>query len=600
MKNYAVLTYEKPRKGKNANGGLTVHIERREGYSKANIDPSRTHLNRLVHGAANIDEAVERRIAEAHISRKIRADAVRFVQVILSGTPPHINDVLDDPVLGEQWIETSLQFLFDAFGEENVVNVTLHLDEHSPHLHATVVPILHTPAKDDGRKRKSGKRYKKREGAARLSAKDMFDPERSEFYQDEYAARVAKFGFERGERKAHVRRLVGEWNRKHPREEPIPLYKPKGMGVDEYYRFVHSKVGFLLGSNDAIEEADKQRRAAEQARRRMYTAVKAQVTQLRNVLGEIENVAGNNVIEDLNCLLSKADERARKLSDSVRKLSSDRELQIKYEKELAAKVAELIRRKESLENELARKSAEIEEAESAASLAKESLGALQGEVSDLAKRKEEMEAQSLARSVLSVYRVQELLYFALGMHCNEKVLSELDVLIADLKIRHGNALIELERLLIDLLLMLLSLLFGSVTHRLLHRYVEPLGKRFGLDFSGIEAGHGQSTFQYDYEEVVSYVAQEKNGSDDMMSITFKEANALIDNPEKRQSREFLTGLIARGHWESIVRNIQDSVPERADLIMDEILRTLNEPNITNAYRQRILNESEYRRKGYYR
>ena len=50
MKNYAVLTYAKPRKGKNANGGLSVHIERREGYSKPNINPNRSHLNRLVHG----------------------------------------------------------------------------------------------------------------------------------------------------------------------------------------------------------------------------------------------------------------------------------------------------------------------------------------------------------------------------------------------------------------------------------------------------------------------------------------------------------------------------------------------------------------------
>ena len=617
MKNYAVLTYETPRKGKNANGGLSVHIERRPGYSKANIDPKRTHLNQLVHGSPNIDEAVNKRIEEAGITRKIRKDAVLFKQLVLSGTPPHINDVLEDPSLGKEWIDTSLKFLFDMFGKDNVVNVTLHMDEHSPHLHATIVPILYTAAKSDGRPRKTNKRYKKRDGVARLSAKDMFDPERSEFYQDEYAARVAKFGFERGERKAYVRRLVARYNREHPKEAPIPLYKPNGMGVDEYYRFVFKKVGYLIECNDAISQAERKIKTAEEdadraqqaaveaekkeqaAKRRLVTAVKAQITQLNNLLGEAQKANEDNLFENLEILLRKADARAAKLKESILKLGSDNTLQQNYHDELKDKVDSLLHVKNSLEEEWKEKVDHLDEILRQADQAEERLKLLMDQVSDFEMQKADLDVKIKVASVLTVSRLQELLYYVAEMPCDDSVLSDLEELIKDLKIRDRNTLIELERLLFDIIFMLLSLLFRSVSREFLLRFSEPVTKRFGFDFEQISYGDGGDLSQM-YANVVDRVANEKIHSDAMMSITFKESNVLIDNPEKRNSKQYLLGLIAQGHWESIIKNIQDSVPDQAETIMKEILETLNEPAITNAYQQRLRDESEYRRKGYFR
>ena len=40
------------------------------------------------------------------------------------------------------WIDANLKWLKDTFGEENLVSCVLHMDEKTPHLHATVVPIV--------------------------------------------------------------------------------------------------------------------------------------------------------------------------------------------------------------------------------------------------------------------------------------------------------------------------------------------------------------------------------------------------------------------------------------------------------------------------
>ncbi len=49
--------------------------------------------------------------------------------------------VQDDGRLGE-WCDDTLQWLYRTFGRENTVSAVLHMDEHTPHIHATVVPIV--------------------------------------------------------------------------------------------------------------------------------------------------------------------------------------------------------------------------------------------------------------------------------------------------------------------------------------------------------------------------------------------------------------------------------------------------------------------------
>ncbi len=139
-----------------ADTGASDHIERKT--VPKNADPTRTHLNReLVEfpdGVADRTEAISHRIRTAGIKRKITPDQVRAIRIVLSGTHEDLMKVLDEGRLDE-WCADNLQWLHRTFGRENTVSAVLHMDEHTPHIHATVVPIV---TGESAGKRKRSKR----------------------------------------------------------------------------------------------------------------------------------------------------------------------------------------------------------------------------------------------------------------------------------------------------------------------------------------------------------------------------------------------------------------------------------------------------------
>ena len=126
-----------------ADTGASDHIERKT--MPKNAAPTRTHLNReLVEfpdGVADRTEAISHRIHTAGIRRKITPDQVRAIRIVLSGSHEDMVRVQDEGRLGE-WCDDNLQWLHRTFGRENIVSAVLHMDEHTPHIHATVVPIV--------------------------------------------------------------------------------------------------------------------------------------------------------------------------------------------------------------------------------------------------------------------------------------------------------------------------------------------------------------------------------------------------------------------------------------------------------------------------
>lgn len=126
-----------------ADTGASDHIERKT--IPKNADPTRTHLNReLVEfpdGVSDRTEAISHRIRTAGIKRKITPDQVRAIRIVLSGTHEDMMKIQDEGRLDE-WCDDNLQWLQRTFGKENTVSAVLHMDEHTPHIHATVVPIV--------------------------------------------------------------------------------------------------------------------------------------------------------------------------------------------------------------------------------------------------------------------------------------------------------------------------------------------------------------------------------------------------------------------------------------------------------------------------
>ncbi|GFH98768.1 MULTISPECIES: MobV family relaxase [Bacteroidales] len=194
-----------------ADTGASDHIERKTLPKNAN--PTRTCLNRELvdfpDGVTNRTEAINHRIRTAGIKRKITPDQVRAIRIVLSGTHEDMMKVQDEGRLNE-WCADNLQWLHRTFGRENTVSAVLHMDEHTPHIHATVVPIVTGERRKAKKKQQvEGKRtYRKKTDAIRLCADDVLTREKLTAYHDSYAEAMAKHGLQRGIRGSEARHIT--------------------------------------------------------------------------------------------------------------------------------------------------------------------------------------------------------------------------------------------------------------------------------------------------------------------------------------------------------------------------------------------------------
>ena len=183
------------------------HIERK--VIPHNADPTRTHLNMALvtypDGVNGRDEAIAYRLKTAGIKRKITNDQVRVVRIVMSGTHEDMMAIYKNGKLGE-WCQDSIRYLYDTFGWENVVSAHLHMDEKTPHIHASVVPIVTGERRKAKKEQANGKRkYRKKANAVRLCADDLFNRQTLISYHDGYAKVMAKYGLQRGVRGSEAR-----------------------------------------------------------------------------------------------------------------------------------------------------------------------------------------------------------------------------------------------------------------------------------------------------------------------------------------------------------------------------------------------------------
>jgi len=99
----------------------------------------------------------------------------------------------------DEWCNDNLKYLADTFGKENIVSAVLHMDEQTPHIHATLVPIVEGERKRKKKEEQVKKRYRKKPtDTVRLCADDIMTRLKLKSYQDTYAIAMAKYGLQRG------------------------------------------------------------------------------------------------------------------------------------------------------------------------------------------------------------------------------------------------------------------------------------------------------------------------------------------------------------------------------------------------------------------
>ena len=195
---YAVLHLEK---AKGTDSRMSAHIERT--VHPKNADRTRTHLNRELvqfpEGVRNRTQAIAHRIETAGIRRKVSANQVKAIRILLTGSNKDMKQMEAEGRI-EDWCNDSLKWIRETYGEQNLISAVLHMDEKTPHIHATVIPIVTGERRKAGQEEQNGKKKyrKKNPQDVRLCADDVMARHRLKHYQDTYAQAMNKYGLQRG------------------------------------------------------------------------------------------------------------------------------------------------------------------------------------------------------------------------------------------------------------------------------------------------------------------------------------------------------------------------------------------------------------------
>ena len=194
---FAVLHMEKT---SGTDAAMSAHIERT--IKPKNAVESMTHLNRELitfpDGVENRTQAIQHRLDTAGLTRKIGNNQVRAIRVLLTGAHEDMGRLTNEGRL-DGWCNDNLKYLADTFGRENIVSAVLHMDEKTPHIHATLVPIVKGERKRKKKEEQVKKRYRKKPtDTARLCADEIMTRAKLKSYQDTYAQAMSGYGLQRG------------------------------------------------------------------------------------------------------------------------------------------------------------------------------------------------------------------------------------------------------------------------------------------------------------------------------------------------------------------------------------------------------------------
>ena len=321
---YAVLHLEK---AKGADSGMSAHIERT--IQPKNVDPKRTHLNQELiqfpDGVPNRTAAIQHRLNTAGLKRKIGKNQVQAIRIVLTGTHANMEQIEQAGRLYE-WCQDNLDWLRKTYGEDNVVSAVLHMDKKTPHIHATIVPIVQTERKKQKKEQTAKKRYRTKAPAPRLCADEVMSRANLIRYQDTYAEQMAAYGLQRG----------------------IKGSEAQHISTHEYYRSLIAQ-GEDLQANvtQLLEEQEKARLViaeAEQAKKDLARIkAEAKTEELKNsatrtataALNGINSLLGGNKVNRLEKENAQLHREVEDLSERIERLHTDmQKLKDNYAREL--------------------------------------------------------------------------------------------------------------------------------------------------------------------------------------------------------------------------------------------------------------------------
>ena len=244
----------------------TMHNERREGdKTGSHINKDLCKDNEVLYGAQtcnlwravaedirnhpyNEDEWIDADITKGDLryadGGKVRKDATLAaeIEVHYPGELIYDENGFGKPADIEkfnEWKNSTTQFITGKFGEKNVKQVVLHMDESSPHIHAVFVPM-----------------YEDEKGRQRLSYHHFINGKKDcAKLQTEYANSVKHLGFERGVKQNGHQYVKLQEARRHMTKSvdiELPDIQP-GQTVEEYREIANEAYRTACVQRDVYE-----------------------------------------------------------------------------------------------------------------------------------------------------------------------------------------------------------------------------------------------------------------------------------------------------------------------------------------------------------
>ena len=136
---YAILRFQKRKAGGVA--ACERHNERKKEAYKSNPDidmeRSKNNYHLIAPPKYTYKKEINRMVAEAGC--RTRKDSTRFVDTLITASPEFFKG--KSPKEIQAFFQRAADFLIGRVGRENIVSAVVHMDEKTPHLHLTFVPL---------------------------------------------------------------------------------------------------------------------------------------------------------------------------------------------------------------------------------------------------------------------------------------------------------------------------------------------------------------------------------------------------------------------------------------------------------------------------
>jgi len=243
--------------------GIQFHNQREsKRKTLSNINPEKTFLNYdLVNdGPINYLEKIGNIINEYRTptTKAIRHDAVVMTSWVISATPIFFKDL---PAREQRkFFEDALEFFKNRYGAHLIVAANVHMDETTPHMHITMVPLMY-----------DNKNSTDETDVVKLCSRDLFNKSEFRYVNEHFFRHLNTSGGGKREfqkpledgKKRHITK--GEWIANQDKDAEIESLKSEIEEIENGYKTEREEIiKELNATKTELEETKKELHAAHE------------------------------------------------------------------------------------------------------------------------------------------------------------------------------------------------------------------------------------------------------------------------------------------------------------------------------------------------